>query len=218
MRLFEPYSPSVAGSAAALYCSAPTVDTGTKVIHPTPEESKARAQLIKELSGGKFEVEVFLSGNVPAVVPPSFDLSSFRAAAALSGPFEFYSRFKMGGDYDFKKNGHPEYAQFGNWAAGLYAHETGWLGLEVLQRGAGGYQELVQTKAYLSTYGHWYNFGSELTGDAPEDTREIEKGWRAAERAEPPPVLEIDFDMRVQEPDADWSQDSGGEPPLPDTP
>ncbi len=156
------------------------------------------------MAGGNSDKVRRLVELVPDRVPAGFSWKEFKAAAKDSNIFDTYEHFKTGGKYDFKKNGHPEYADFGNWAAGAYAKEASWLGVEGMKRAAGCYQKFgaSQRKNYKSEYGSCYNLLSEKNGDDPLDTQKIGKGGQASDVADE--VRGTQRETRAPEPKSDW--------------
>jgi hypothetical protein len=139
----------------------------------------------------------------PQATPPGVTLEQLRQQAeALGGPpwswprsdeegaaqwinsgLQWVNRVKPGGEWDFKRNGHPEHEQFGNEAYGVTGRAVG-LSPEILKRGAGFAQETFKTgDSYHPEFGHWW--GSAPYGDDPRDQADIQRGidWHAANGA-----------------------------------
>lgn len=77
-----------------------------------------------------------------------------------------FFNFKPGAKYDYKKDGHPEYEDFGNYHYGLYTEALG-LNASFTQAAAGFYQWKEDT----SSWEFW-----ETWFDDPRDNAMIRKG------------------------------------------
>lgn len=77
-----------------------------------------------------------------------------------------YEKFNTGKKYDFKKNNHPEYEDFGNYHYGLYTKAMG-INVDMAQAGAGAAQLAAGTYK-IRWYRTWF--------DDPHDNQMIRRG------------------------------------------
>ena len=59
------------------------------------------------------------ANKVPSVVPRRYDMGINIDSARKMTTFQLINAVRTGGEWDYKKNGHPELADFGNWNYGV---------------------------------------------------------------------------------------------------
>ena len=108
----------------------------------------------------------------PGIIPP-VDIHANLAKSLDMNLWEFKEAFKNKGEFDFKKDGHPEYENYGNYFYGIACAARG-LDLETAQRAAGYAQGEAGTSK--KEYDNWY--GGRPYGDDPKDQQWIQRGFR----------------------------------------
>ncbi|TPM02115.1 polymorphic toxin type 44 domain-containing protein [Mesorhizobium sp. B2-3-10] len=103
--------------------------------------------------------------------PSSVPASAMRDAQIL---------LRRGGDWDYKRNGHPEWEDAGNFNFGYIAAGLG-IPEDAVLRFAGWYQQYYGAKN--EKFGHWYD-ASGSYGDDPHDQEMIKRGYRHHEVAD----------------------------------
>ncbi len=126
--------------------------------------------------------------NIPQNVPYDFSYSqNIREASSMSA-WDLIKAVKTGGRWDYKRGGHKEHEDFGNWhfgvvtrawsdsfiSRGLFEQSDNAFLRNIVQRGAGFYQQFSSGTSdsdwswFLARYPY---------GDDPNDQRFIISGW-----------------------------------------
>lgn len=153
----------VAGRSGAMIVP-PGVDLAANIA-----EAKRKAKECEQKATQK--VDDFLSKTD---IPDTHAIDSIRKACIDKLTFLYkcswiYENFRSGQDYDYKKKGHPEYEDFGNYHYGLYTRAMG-INVSFAQAAAGAWQLWQGTSEW------WNPKWIAKYFDDPRDNQKIRKG------------------------------------------
>jgi hypothetical protein len=172
-----PTQPADAGAPDAPAEPAPAPE---KPAEPTPEQKYAQ-QRFDEAARLK-EAQKHWPTMSPEKAPKGVDVyRNMELARQHMGDLAwFYEMVKSGGEWDYKKGGHPEFEDFGNYNFGAVGRAMG-IPESILERGAGWYQSNGPTAN--DGWGNWYDLNGGPYGDDPVDQFWISQGFN-----NPPPL------------------------------